>query len=391
MDIVTRDTAPLLTRERTPEGFLLARAAVTQVGVQKYKRAEIGAPGDPDEMVGVYRTRDTVFNADTQNAFRGRPITMGHPVQSVTPANARRFAVGSTGDSLEEMPDGRLVVTVFIHDKRAIELVESGQDQVSSGYKWTLKEEAGELDGEAYEYMTDSAMGVNHLALVPAGRLGERVRVLDKDPKDPPKAEPNNDGGSAGGKDNSMDAKELEKVIADATKAATEASTKAATEAATAAVIKVLDERKEAEEKAAKDAADAEAAKEAETKRINDAVKERTGIVEAAKAVLTADAWEKVADKENREIMLAVVGDSIPDAKDRTDEYLRAVLDMTVESAKNGRTRHTVLRAGLAGKATDKDMGDAKDEREKAWKEMNDDLTTAWQNPPNHLEAEKGA
>ena len=410
MDIVTRDSSPLLTRERTPEGFLLARAAVTRVGVQKYKRGELGAPGDPDEMVGVLRTHDTVFCQDTQNAFRGRPVTMGHPVQSVTPANARRFAVGSTGDTVEEMDDGRLAVTLFIHDKRAIELVESGQDQVSSGYKWSLKEGKGEYEGEAHEYVTDSAMGVNHLALVPAGRLGESVRVLDTDPEGPnmkdakctatdcdgavslpdmvtdamvtcPKCGNKfSYGGSGGGGGfgkgkkggKSMDANDIdvEKIAADAATAAA------------AAVLKTLDERKAADEKAAKDAADAETAKADQAKHIKDAVKDRTGIVEAAKSILTAEAWEKVADKDNRDIMLAVIGDSVTNAKDRPDDYLRAVLDMQVDTAQAGHARHTVLRSALSGKATDKDMKDAKDTRDDAWKAMADDLTKAWETPP---------
>ena len=68
----------LISRQRTPEGFLRATAAVMRTGIQQYETAELGLPG-PNRVVGVFRGAESVFADETRDSLKGKPVTMGHP------------------------------------------------------------------------------------------------------------------------------------------------------------------------------------------------------------------------------------------------------------------------------------------------------------------------
>lgn len=175
---VTDAPVAIAKRERTPEGFLRATAALTRVGVQRYSSEELGLPG-PSREVGVYRSAETVFADDTKSSAAMKPITVGHPDEDVSPDNYRDLAVGHLGD--ETFATGaRLAAPITLTDADAIARIESGKDQVSAGYYMSIVPEHGTFDGQTYEYRVDGAMRINHLALVDKGRAGPTVRVFDE-------------------------------------------------------------------------------------------------------------------------------------------------------------------------------------------------------------------
>ena len=85
------------TRERTPEGYLKANAAIMQVGVMAYASDELGIAGEPHK-VDLYRGPESVFDDATLASFSGKPLTIGHPGEDVTSANYARLAVGHIVD-----------------------------------------------------------------------------------------------------------------------------------------------------------------------------------------------------------------------------------------------------------------------------------------------------
>ena len=58
------------TREVTADGFLRVDAALTKVCVSTYRRDETGLAGNPADLIGIYRTRASVFDPKTMCATR---------------------------------------------------------------------------------------------------------------------------------------------------------------------------------------------------------------------------------------------------------------------------------------------------------------------------------
>ena len=176
---ITDAPVAITKRERTPEGFLQATAALTRAGVQRYSSEELGLPG-PSREVGIYRPTDTVFADETRASARMKPVTVGHPAVDVTPANYRDLAVGHLGDEAFQIDDRRLGAALTLTDAEAISRVEGGNDQVSAGYYMSVLPECGTFDGQDYDYRMNGPMQINHVALVDQGRAGPSVRIFDE-------------------------------------------------------------------------------------------------------------------------------------------------------------------------------------------------------------------
>ena len=71
----------------TPEGFLVCRSVpIARTGAQTYLPEEIGLPGGAP--VSVFRTEREVFSPAALASFEGKPVTLGHPPEDVSPRNA---------------------------------------------------------------------------------------------------------------------------------------------------------------------------------------------------------------------------------------------------------------------------------------------------------------
>jgi len=170
------------TRKLTPEGFLLCEGvAIARTGTQTYAAQELtGKDGKPvvepgpDGIIIIGREPEEVFRDDTIRSFEGKPVTVEHPNEFVSPDTWKQLAVGTVqnvrrGKGIE---DDLLMADLLITDKSAIQHVNRDMPDLSSGY-----------DAE-YE-QTDIGHGVqlniigNHVALVDRGRAGPRCSIRD--------------------------------------------------------------------------------------------------------------------------------------------------------------------------------------------------------------------
>lgn len=174
---------------KTSDGYLTAYAKVARTGVQTYRGHELGRP-DLDK-VRVYRPPEEVFHADAMRSAAHRPVTLKHPPVPVTSKNWRRFAGGQTGD--EVVRDGDFVkVPLVMMDAAMIDAYErDGIKELSLGYSTDIKWRTGVTDaGEEYDAV-QTAIRVNHLALVPVARGGDQLRIGDMSSVDDGKTCPN--------------------------------------------------------------------------------------------------------------------------------------------------------------------------------------------------------
>ncbi len=182
IDVNVSDTVILpieSTRVLTPEGYLKATAAVTKVGVQDYSAREFGI--DSDEMIGVFRPPETVFHPETAESLKLKAIVFIHPEQDVDSTNHTRLAVGTVGETVEPIDSERLGASIQINDSEIVRMVlEREVEELSLGYDTFVVSEEGIFNGKKYHYKIDGPMINNHLAIVPEGRCGDTVKILDK-------------------------------------------------------------------------------------------------------------------------------------------------------------------------------------------------------------------
>jgi hypothetical protein len=141
---------------RTPQGFLRVPATIARTGIQIYAQ--------PDGTVRrEYRPDSEVFAADALQSFALAPITLHHPPEPVTAANAAKYSKGTLGETLKA--DGNMVCgTALITHADAIEAIEGGLRELSCGYECDVDMTAGTLpDGTKYDGIQKNIRG-NHVA-----------------------------------------------------------------------------------------------------------------------------------------------------------------------------------------------------------------------------------
>lgn len=265
----------------TPEGFLICESvAITRTGDLLYAQGETPvAPKDGVNYVVISRTSDDIHDEATIASFEGKPVTINHPDDFVTPDNWRELAVGvvqnvrpGTGDDAD-----KLLADLLITDREAIFAVKSKRlREVSCGY------EAEYVEDGPGRGRQENILG-NHVALVAAGRCGSECAIFDHAPKQ----EINPMSKSLKDKILGLFGKALDEALPDddETKAKKEAeAAKAAKDVADAEAAA----KAEADAKAAKDVADAEAAAKAakDAEGVEDPIAKRLSVIEAALAKL---------------------------------------------------------------------------------------------------------
>lgn len=160
---------------KTPEGFLIARSCpVARTGHQTYTREETKLPGAG--LVQVNRTPEEVFSPATIASFEGKPIVSPHPPTFITAENIAGYQKGHVQHVRKgpTLPDGEhsLIADLVITDATLISRIESNAiRELSAGYDYRL-----EPDGEGLKMVQIRG---NHVAVVPSGRAGNHVRILD--------------------------------------------------------------------------------------------------------------------------------------------------------------------------------------------------------------------
>ena len=176
------------TREITPEGFLLLRdVAVARTGEMVYHPEEINRPGRPpirpnrpDGLVAVTRDAEDVFRKETLDSLNGKPFLNEHPKRDedwVSAQNWREFTNGivlsprrGTGSDSD-----LTIADVVVFCPGQMQLIDDGKEEVSCGYDCEYFQIE---DGKVYQ----RNIIYNHLALVGAGRCGERCSIGDSKP-----------------------------------------------------------------------------------------------------------------------------------------------------------------------------------------------------------------
>lgn len=156
----------MTTRVATPEGFLRAGAVLTRAGPFDYLRSEIGLDGDG--TVTIDRTLETLMHPSTIGGLRGAPITLGHPEGGVTPDNFQSVVVGAVAGEPRVLGNA-ITGDVLISDRDALKRLDDGEDELSIGYDFAI----------GADYRTVGPLLINHVAIVPMGRAGSGVRIMD--------------------------------------------------------------------------------------------------------------------------------------------------------------------------------------------------------------------
>lgn len=161
-DAIDYATSPA---EKTAEGFLVARAPVTSIGVFSYRNP------DGSERREL-RLPEEVFNADSLASLRLKPLTLLHPEEAVTPENIEALQVGSVGSDVTT-DSYRVYVSLAATKKDGIDAVENGTARsLSCGYTCDIDWTSGTWMGMKYDCIQRN-IRYNHVALVPVPRAGD--------------------------------------------------------------------------------------------------------------------------------------------------------------------------------------------------------------------------
>tara|TARA_R110000868_G_scaffold156005_3_gene382677 strand:+ start:835 stop:1848 length:1014 start_codon:yes stop_codon:yes gene_type:complete len=293
---------------KTDEGYLVGKAIFTRTGIFKYQRAD-------GSSYNELRTSDEVFNQDSINSFKLKPITNNHPQETVNADNIGKYQVGHIGEDLKQDGD-KLVGSIMITDSQTIKDIQNGKRELSLGYKVALVKEDGQFKGQAYEFKQTNIRG-NHLAIVYQGRAGHQAR-LNLDSQDAVCVNiNNNNNNNMSEKDNSKELQEKLDTL--------ETNKKSLTDKVGELSIKcdVL----EGERDALKIKLD-EALKVDHSEELANLVKSRVELEKTAEKILKKD----LSDKVDNDIMSEVILSQAPDLKldGKSDEYLKACFDSCV-------------------------------------------------------------
>lgn len=174
------------TRRRTADGYLLVEAKPARTGIQMYHPGELGV--QMDRMVRVYRPEGEVFSTESLASYAGKPVTDDHPDVRVDSSNWKDLAKGFVGTEIAR--DGETIrVPLMLADAETIQKVEGGKVELSAGYTCKLDWTPGTApDGQNYDAV-QTAIKINHVAIVDAGRAGAACRILDSGKSSQPKGD----------------------------------------------------------------------------------------------------------------------------------------------------------------------------------------------------------
>ena len=420
--VTLQDRANLKTtsRYKTTEGFLRAPASLTRSGIIEYKAKELGlTDGDPNRTIRLLRKADHVFNDATKQSIRGISLTVSHPA-GVTPSNWEKTNVGNVVGEPYRVGD-MLMGEILIGSKRGIDMVEKeGWEELSIGYSFDFAKTT--KSGVDYEFETTAPLIINHVAIVEQGRAGSQVRIHDQ---------------NRGSKD--MTESEITKLLNDALdqrdseakkKAADENSVKKMVAETVVDSLKVAlpamledmgmmkKKKKEGDEEDDKDGGNAgkpkrgqklpwdmgknkkdsfiadrldELAGDADPETIASAkalastfLKDemaRHGIMKKVAGLLSDEQKTKLATASTKDILVAALGDSVPGAADKSEDYLLGIVDMMKGSGEPG-NQNNLLQFPNTGIARDGKPGtvgsDAYGEISSEYNSYADEMSNMW-------------
>jgi uncharacterized protein len=134
---------------------------------------------DPNKIYMLYRDRAAL--EESAKSFENKPLMFAH-VGVTAGAPHKMTRVGTVSNVRYEHP--LLVATVTIWDAPAIEALEAKElAHLSSGYRYKAVMTSGTIDGVRYDGRMVAIVG-NHVAMVPAGRIGPDALISDELPQE---------------------------------------------------------------------------------------------------------------------------------------------------------------------------------------------------------------
>lgn len=162
--------------------WYIEKNPISKTGVFPYLGREIGYPGlEPNKIYYVLRSEKELMNPEAIKSFELLPITKGHrmlgPAENgLTPAE-NIPQQGIVGEEVFAQGD-TLYANIKITSEQAKDDINNGLKELSLGYFCEWVKESGEYKGQHYDIVQKNIRG-NHLAIVPRGRMGHGVRVMD--------------------------------------------------------------------------------------------------------------------------------------------------------------------------------------------------------------------
>jgi hypothetical protein len=387
----------------TQDGYMTAVPRVARTGIQLYRGSELGVK-DKD-VVRIFRDESEVFAKDSLVSFAGKPFTDNHPPVMVNAKNWRKYSAGDAGDEI--LRDGEFVrVPMMLRDANTIAKVKKGKVQLSVGYGCNIDWTPGTSpQGEAYDgRQTD--IRVNHIAVVDAARGGDKLSIGDGGQEVELHHPLYNADGAAfttvQQKDETMTLKTM--IVDGITVEMTDTAIQVVQRALDAASnnLKNLQQKKETDDKAAKDALDAangQVAKlttdlatanakvttletqlkdaEMTPAKLDAMVKDRAIVIDKAKAMLpTVVVDGKTLDEVMKQVVDAKLGDA---AKDWKPEQVKVSFDTLTAGVKITPVNDGVQRTAHA--FTAQGGHQVNDAREKSYDAYDKRVTEAWKQP----------
>ena len=377
-DGIDYETRPAV---KTAEGFLIARAPLTSVGVFTYRNAD----GTPRREL---RLPEEVFSDESLATLRMKPLTLLHPEEAVTPKNADKLSVGSIGNDITIDPY-RVYGSVSVTKADGIKAVEEKTARgLSCGYKCDIEWTSGTWMGVPFDCIQRN-IRYNHVALVPVPRAGDgnAIRMDGAGTPEPRENYKPINEEKMNLKTIHLDGADFQaepQVIAALDKAQNRA------DAAEKELSQLRTDSKAAAEKAAAEKAAVEAERDTFKERLDAMEKEMPNkISEAVKSRLeivckAATAGVEVRDDmADYDIKKAVVKKYYPNANldGQEEAYINARFDCACEQA--AKEAENKSRQDAAETTPHNVNPTAQEKLEAAKKAYNERMDSAWQDKPN--------
>jgi len=167
-------------RKFKDSGQMIAPATIARVGIMEYRAGECGAlfaDREPNSLVKIMTTAESLYDAASIESYRSTPITIGHPTEDVTVENSKELQKGHLeGQPFRDEDGEHLSGTIVLTDIDAINAVETGAQQLSSGHTCMLKlaDAGSDWDAEKID------IRANHIAIVGLGRAASATIADEK-------------------------------------------------------------------------------------------------------------------------------------------------------------------------------------------------------------------
>lgn len=155
-----------------PDGEFRGTATLAKPGVYQYS--------DGVNTWTEWTPADALTDAEYMDGLRMLPVTLEHPPGNVLPRKGLAksgLQVGALGDSIAADRDAMLAAPIAVHDADAARAARTTHQQISLAYQAIIDPNPGVTpDGVSYD-RKQVKRRADHVALVPMGRHGPRIRV----------------------------------------------------------------------------------------------------------------------------------------------------------------------------------------------------------------------